>query len=134
MGIYDKNGLPVALWTESALPHEPTLVEQTLNSRFLPCASLVLVGDRAYDSDPLDEKLLEEHGVILCAPHRKGRKAPATQDERQLRRYKRRWLIERLWAGLHNYRRIATRWDWYLDNYTGWVQLGTIMILLRRLI
>lgn len=133
MGICDKNGLPVALWTESASPHEARLVEQTLDSRFLPEAPQIVVGDKAYDSDPLDEKLLEEHGVILCAPHRRGRKAPATQDGRQLRRYKRRWLIERLWAWMQNYRRITTRWDWHLENYTGWVQLGAIIILLRRL-
>ncbi|WP_162426437.1 hypothetical protein [Pontibacter pudoricolor] len=48
-----------------------------------------LIGDRAYDSDPLDEKLREK-GVELIAPHRKNRVKKKTQDGRKLRRYKKR--------------------------------------------
>ena len=57
-----------------------------------------MIGDRAYDSDPLDEKLLPQ-GVQLIAPHKYNRRKPRTQDGRQLRRYCRRWKIERLFAG-----------------------------------
>jgi IS5 family transposase len=77
----------------SASPHEVTLVEETLEQNLLSNAPERLIGDGAYDSDPLDERL-EERGIEMIAPHRKNRVAPATQDGRSLRRYKRRWKVE----------------------------------------
>jgi hypothetical protein len=58
-----------------------------------------LTGDKAYDSDRLDAELRGQ-GIEMIAPHRRNRKKPATQDGRPLRRYKRRWKIERLLAWL----------------------------------
>ena len=55
-----------------------------------------LIGDKAYDSDRLDQDLAES-GVEMIAPHRSNRKN-RTQDGRALRRYSRRWKIERLFA------------------------------------
>ena len=40
-----------------------------------------LVGDRTYDSDPLDEELRND-GIEMIAPHRSNRRKPATQDRR----------------------------------------------------
>jgi hypothetical protein len=54
-----------------------------------------MIGDRAYDSDPLDQRILERYGVQLIAPHKFVRIAVATQDGRVLRRYRRRWKVER---------------------------------------
>ena len=42
-----------------------------------------LVGDKAYDSDPLDAEV-KERGVEMIAPHRKNRTRPKTQDGRRL--------------------------------------------------
>jgi len=89
-----------------------------------------LIGDKAYDSDPLDAELAER-GIELIAPHRANRKKAATQDGRKLRRYRRRWKVERLWAWLQNFRRIATRFDYHVENFLGFVHLGCIKILLR---
>jgi transposase len=86
------------------------------------------IGDRAYDSDPLD-RALARLGVELIAPHRRNHRA--TQDGRPLRRYRRRWKIERLNAWLQNYRRVLVRHDYYLANYTGFVHLACILILPR---
>lgn len=91
-----------------------------------------LVGDRAYDSDPLDARLAER-GIEMIAPHRKNRKKPKPQDGRKLRRYKRRWKIERLFAWLQNFRRIRTRDERHVTNYEGMVQIGCVIILLRQL-
>lgn len=89
-----------------------------------------LIGDRAYDSDPLDEQLAYQ-GIELIAPHRKNRKKPKTQDGRPLRRYKKRWKVERLFAWLFNFRRIVVRYEYYSMNYLAFVLLGCIKILLR---
>ena len=73
-------------------------------------------------------------GVQLIAPHKlEPRRRPATQDGRALRRYRRRWKIERLFAWLHNFRRIVIRWEYYPDNFLGMVQLACAVILLRHL-
>lgn len=53
-----------------------------------------MIYDRAADSDPLRARLAE-NGIELICPHRKNRKKAKTQDGRKLRRYKRRWKIER---------------------------------------
>jgi len=55
------------------------------------------------------------------------------QDGRKLRRYKRRWKIERLFAWLGNFRRLVVRYERKVENYLGLVRLGCIVILLRYL-
>jgi transposase len=133
MAIADRHGLPVALHVVSASPNEATLVEPTLQRRFLRETPQRLIGDKAYDSDPLDQRVREHLRVELIAPHRWNRSKPVTQDGRALRRYRRRWKIERLFAWLHNYRRIVTRWEYHPENFLGMVQLACAVILLRHL-
>jgi len=131
MAVADRNGLPIAVHTESASPHEVTLVQATLERSVVREQPTRLIGDKAYDSDKLDAKL-EQQGIELIAPHRSNRNAPQTQDGRVLRRYLRRWKIERLFAWLGNFRRLLHRWEYHLENYTGFVQLGCMIILLRN--
>ena len=130
MAVADRSGLPLAVYAASASPHEVSLVQATLAEVLTARRPQRLIGDKAYDSDPLDAEL-KEQGVELIAPHRANRKKPATQDGRPLRRCKRRWKIERLFAWLHNFRRIAMRFDYHAENYLGFVHLGCIRILLR---
>ena len=131
MAIADRHGLPIACRIASASPAEVTLVDATLDAGFLAHAPDRLIGDKAYDSDGLDRRLLEERGVELIAPNRSNRKVK-TQDGRPLRRYLRRWKIERLFAWLQNYRRLVTRWERHEENFLGFLQLGCICILLRH--
>ena len=130
MAVADGHGLPVAIDVASASPAEVRLVVSTLESRFIPELPERLIGDKAYDSDPLAAQLAEA-GVELIAPNRRNRKVK-TQDGRSLRRYRRRWKVERLFAWLHNFRRLVNRWEYDVANFLGFVQLGCIMILLRR--
>ncbi len=90
-----------------------------------------MIGDLAYDSDPLDQRL-HQRGIQLIAPHKANRAKAKTQDGRELRRYCRRWKIERLFAWLHNFRRLVIRWEYHEANFLGLVQLGCILILLRN--
>ena len=117
---------------ESASPHEARLVEKTLDSCAVDPGPKRLIGDKAYDSDPLDERLRRERGVELIAPHKGGRKRKASQDGRALRRYVRRWKIERLFAWLQNNRRLVVRYERHVENYLGFLQLGCVKILLRH--
>lgn len=131
MAVADGAGFPVALSIGSASPHEVKLVEKTLDDRLVDANPERLIGDRAYDSDPLDQKLAEQ-GIRLIAPHKSKRKKPKTQDGRALRRYRRRWKVERLFAWLQNYRRILVRYDRFLENYLAFVHLACIVIFIRN--
>ena len=67
----------------------------------------------------------------MIAPHRRNRKKPKTQDGRTLRRYKRRWKVERFFAWLQNFRKVVVRYERHDYNFAGFVKLGCIVILLR---
>ena len=133
MAMADGAGLPLAISIASASPHEVTLVDATLDACFAPDLPERLIGDKAYDSDSLDARLATERGVTLIAPHKSNRRRPPTQDGRSLRRYRRRWIVERLLAWLQNFRRLVTRYEYHAANFLGFVQLGCIVILLRYL-
>ena len=131
MAISDAFGTCLALHVTSASPHEVRLVHETLATRHVSGKPDRLIGDKAYDSDPLDAELAEQ-GVELIAPHRRNRKKPKTQDGRKLRRYKRRWKNERLFAHLGDFRRLVVRYERLADNFLGFLQLGCIKLLLKR--
>src|SRR6478672_11266250 len=90
-----------------------------------------LVGDSAYDSDPLDHALRQD-GIEMIAPHRSNRTKPPTQDRRRLRRFLRRWLVERFFAWIQWQRRILVRWEYHPENFLGFVQLACLVVLFRR--
>ena len=110
------------------------LVSRTLEQRFVAEVPQRLIGDKAYDSDPLDKETLEQFGTEMIAPHRKGRRSDrVTQDGRPLRRFKRRWKVERLFAWLYNFRRLVVRYEYHAENYLGFIHLACLTILLRYL-
>jgi transposase len=130
MAMADRAGLPLAVHVEAASPPEVTRVAPTLAACVVDARPEPLMGDKAYDSDPLEARLAEP-GVERIAPHRANRKQPKTQDGRPLRRYKRRWKSERFFAWWQNFRRILVRHEYHAENYLGCVQLGCTIILLR---
>jgi len=84
-------------------------------------------GGTAYDCDPLRERLADQ-GIELLSPHRKNRTKPPRNDGRKMRRYARRYVIERTNSWLHSFRRIANRWEHYSFMYHGFVRLACILI------
>ena len=102
-----------------------------MNARFVDALPEKLIGDTAYDSDPLDAELAAM-GVEMISPHHPKRKRK-TQDLRKLRRYRRRWHIERLFAWLMRCRRLVNRYEFKAENFLGFLQLACIVILSRRL-
>ncbi len=131
MAVADGGGLPIALGTASASPNEVTLVAATLAESLTSRWPERLIGDGAYESDALDADLARL-GVEMIAPHRRNRKHP-TQDGRPLRRYRRRWKIERLFAWMQNFRRLVVRYEVRSDNFLGMAHLACALILLRHL-
>jgi len=82
MAIADSHGLPVAVCTESASPAEVKLVAATMEQRFVADVPERLIGDKGYDSDGLDEQVLNQFGSEMIAPHKQNRR-PGKQDPRR---------------------------------------------------
>lgn len=131
LAIVDRHGLPLSVSTHAANHHEVTLVQLSFDFYMIEAKPEHLIGDRAYDSDKLDDAL-KQQGVEMIAPHRANRRKRKTQDGRRLRRDERRWLVERFFAWMQWRRRLLVRWEYYATNFLGFVQLAVMVILLRQ--
>ncbi|WP_390620745.1 IS5 family transposase [Gimesia algae] len=132
MLLVDGNGLPLALDRTSASPAEVKLIESLLDQRVLPRDPDRLIYDRVADCDPLRTRLAKRQIELIC-PHRKNRVKPATQDGRALRRYRRRWKVERTISWLFNFRRLVVRYERYSHLFLGFAQLAGVFTLLNKL-
>lgn len=131
MLLVDGTGLPLSIEVDSTRPGEVTLIEPLLEQVVVARLPNRLIYDRAADSDPL-RKRLARRGVELICPHRRGRKRSATQDGRPLRRYRKRWIVERTIGWLKAFRRLVTRYEFYAFLFQSFAKLACLMIVLRR--
>jgi transposase len=131
MALADGHGLPIAASIGNGSRHDVTLVEQTLDAAFTEDLPERLIGDEAFDSAKLAREC-SERGVELIAPKRR-RSGIRKQDGRPLRRYRRRWKVERLFAWLKRYRRLAVRYERKAENFLGFLHVACIVLLTRRL-
>ena len=130
----------MAVLLEKASIHEVKLIEPVIRQirvpkrgRGRPRTKLKrLIYDKAADSDRL-RKRLHDRRIDLIVPHRLRRVKPPVQDGRKLRRYCRRWKIERTMAWIQNFRRLVVRYDRSISMFTAQVQLACTMIALKRL-
>lgn len=140
MMVVDGKGTPVGFHLDSASPGEITLLSAVLATIRVPRSGRGhprskperLIGDKAYDSDPA-RAALAQRGICLIAPHRKSRTRPRSQDGRPLRRYRRRWTVERTFAWLGRFRRLVVRYERYALMYLAFLHVACMMITLRRL-
>ena len=134
MILVDATGLPVAVETAPANRHESHLVQQ-LFEFMLPFEPVTrVIGDKAYDSDALDTKLADV-GVEMISPHRSSRRPEnKTQDGRALRRYRRRWTVERTIAWLQHFRRLCIRYEKSTLLFQGFLHFTCALLLLKRVL
>jgi transposase len=139
MVVASGTGIPIGALVENANIFESKLTEQVVDTIRVPRAARGrprthpkrLIADRAYDSAALREKL-RRRGIDFITPDRPERTVKV-QDGRKLRRYRRRWKIERVFSWLDSWKRIAMRWDRSLTTYSGLFHLAIMIIALRRL-
>jgi transposase len=138
MVLVDGQGIPLGVLLSPANHAEVTLAEATLATVAVPRAGcgrpkqapLRIIADRGYDSRPLWLRF-EQRGIQLIVPHLVSR-VHRYQDGRCLRRYRRRWIIERTNAWLHAFRRLVTRYENKLENYPAFVHAACMLITLRQ--
>jgi transposase len=130
--VTDKRGLPLGAAAAAANVSECALLVPALDDVPVPIPEgTPVVADRGHDSDGLRDDL-EAEGLCPVIPHRKNRVRPSRNDGRRLRRYRRRWVVERTNAWLHCYRGLAVRWAHYSFMYVGLVYLAFIDLALKR--
>lgn len=137
----DAHGIPLAYAVDAANVSETALGPAALAMLavmvpfldFSPDAPTPVLADKASDSDWLREHLASQ-GFILITPHKSNRVSPSLIDGRRLRRYWRRYKIERTFAWLHAFRRVVTRYEKQCRNFEGFVQLACAFIALGKLI
>lgn len=129
--LIDGRGTPLAVDVASASPAEVKLIDSLLEQRILRRKPKRLIYDRAADSDDLRARLSRQ-GLELVCPHRRGRKRPNTQDGRTLRRYRRRWKVERTIAWIQNFRRLVVRYEHHVHLFWGLCTLACLYTILRR--
>jgi len=138
MVLVDGKGIPLGVRLESASPNEVTLAESTLGEVRVPRRKgrprqkpKRVIADRAYDSDPLRQRF-RQRGIELIVPYRENNKRRRYEDGRKLRRYKRRWIVERTNAWLGQFRRLLVRHEHLLSIYRAFFYLAWLWITLRR--
>ena len=138
MVLVDGKGIPLGVRLESASPNEVTLAEPTLAEVRVPRPKgrprqkpERVIADRAYDSDPLRERL-RKRGIELIVPYRENNRLRRYEDRRKLRRYKRRWIVERTNSWLGQFLRLLVRHEHLLSIYRAFFYLACFWITLRR--
>lgn len=130
MLMVDGRGIPLSVFTLAANHAEVNTIETLVDVRVCNRMPERMIYDRAADANWIRERLADR-GVELICPHRRGRKHPV-QDGRPLRRYRRRWIVERTISWLFNFRRLIVRHEYHAHLFDGFVQLACVMILLKR--
>lgn len=131
MVMTDRKGLPTSLRLTSASPHEAKLALPTLNVKLTSFTPRRIIGDKAYDSDLLDIEMLEQ-GPRMLAPHKVNR-VNRTQDGRELKAYRERWIIEDFNLRIQRYRKILIKYERDLSIFEGFIQLATMEIAWKHL-
>lgn len=85
-----------------------------------------VLADKGYDSGS-NRAAIRAAGAEPCIPPRKNRTEPI-EYHRHL--YKERNVVERYFARVKQYRRVATRYDKKAANFLGFVWLASIAIML----
>lgn len=134
MVLVDGRGTPLGVRVECASSAEVRLLDRTLAASYRGRGRQRLrrlIADRAYDSNPL-RRLLIRRGIEPIIAARRNKQRATHQDGRKLRRYGRRWIVERTNAWLQGFRRLVVRHEYRADIFTGIVHLVCAMITLRR--
>ena len=103
MVLVDGAGTPLGAYLDAASPSEITLLEATLDTVAVRRTGQPgrprkrpdrLITDRGYDSNAV-RALLVRRGIEPIIPARSNNTVATHQEGRKLRRYKRRWIVER---------------------------------------
>jgi len=135
----DRQGIPLTVLLSSASTSEFNLLFPTLNTLCVekrPYHPIkkphALVADRGYDAKWIREKL-RRRGITPFIPKRRkaGQKEEPAYNKRVKAMYRTRWIVERTFSWIGNFRRTLIRWEKHLSTYQGFIHIACIMLCLR---
>ncbi len=139
MLVVDNQGIPLGALVASAQRAEISLAEATFDTVKVPrgrgcprSRPRELVADRGYDSRAFRERL-RCLGIKPCIPERRGKK-PRPGRKAQVSNFCHRWVVERTFAWLHNFRRLVIRYERKAYVYFGFVLLAFVVLLTNRIL
>jgi transposase len=121
--LVDALGNPANLMLTAGQTHDLACAQDLIESAD-PGA---LIGDKAYDADPLIDTLAQR-AITPVIPPKANRKIKRDCD---FALYRERNLIERFFNKIKHFRAIATRYDKLARNFLAAVQLVSAIILLN---
>jgi transposase len=140
MVLADGQGTPLGVCVEKASPSEVTRLERTLDNvrvkrhrgqRSRPHQPQRLIADRGDDSNQV-RALLVKHDLEPIISKRRNNTVAAHQDGRKLRRYRRRWILERTNSWVQNFRRLVVRYERAVRNFEALVHMACVLITLKK--
>lgn len=142
MVLVDGAGTPLGAVLEAASPSEVKLLEQRLDTVAVKRTGQPgrprkrpdrLIADRGSDSNLL-RAALKQRGIEPIIPARSNNRKATDQDGRKLRRYRRRWIVERTLAWLGHFRRLITRHERLIETYSGFFHIACALLTLKRVL
>ena len=142
MVLVDGTGPPLGAYLDAVSPAEVTLLENTLGTAAVGRPGKPgrprkrperLIADRGSGSHPLRARLARR-GIDPIIPARRHHKRATHQDGRKLRRYRRRWLVERTFAWLGQFRRLVMRHERLITTDAGFFHIACALLTLRRVL
>jgi transposase len=130
--ICDGRGIPLAIRTTKANRHDSTQALALLDGipplqglRGRPrCRPDSVLGDRAYDAENIRRTMRARRILPLLARRN-------TRHGSGLGRF--RWVVERTFAWLNQFRRLRVRYEKRADIHTAFLSLACVLICWRRL-
>jgi len=123
--ITDARGLPINVLLTPGQAHDLLGADALLTSLG---DGDVLLGDKAYDADWLRQRI-EAQGAAPNIPDKSNRKEKHCFSKTL---YKERNRVERFFNKIKHFRRIATRFEKYAENYLAMIKLASIRIWMRH--
>ncbi|HLY59137.1 MAG TPA: transposase [Terriglobia bacterium] len=128
--VGSSTSVPLAQTIHSASPSAIKLMEATLDK--LTGEPKRAVMDKEFDSDKFRDRLATRD-IDPIIPYRGHAVNRRYDDGRKLKRYKKRWVVERLFAWLGNFRRLVTRYERKSRMFQAFVHVAFMLITLRQL-
>ena len=143
MLVVDGSGLPLGFHLDGANRAEVRLAQQTLDTIRVARPHgrpkqrpNMLVADRGYDSSAF-RRALRGRGIRMCIPPKRrpknwkakrGHPIVARKDD-----YRQRFMVERSFAWLGNFRRLLIRWEHIHAVYNSLFAVAVMIVCVRRL-
>ena len=94
--------------------------------------------DKAYNSEPEEQKLIKR-GYVLHIPYKRKRgeeeiKTGSQQISNHKKYSAKRWVVERTNSWHNRFRKLFTRYEKKVENYLGLVQFSCCIIIYRKII